>query len=131
VLNPRVRRWSMITLAAVMTMLLWAAPAQAAPGTDGSEPSASIAAAADCVSVAAQTCRSGSVGAYSDHTIWFEIFPTGNGGCNYKIRDVANSQVVRSGTAYYGWTSTLRNVYSRYRLEMTCIIGGWGTIHGA
>jgi hypothetical protein len=117
--QPRARRWSIFTLAGVilMTMVLWASPAQAAEK--------------DCVVFYTGSCTSGSVAAYSNHTVWFDIVPTADYGCSYRIRDVANWQVVRSGYILYGWSSTLRNVYSRYRLEMSCPIAGWGTIHGA
>ncbi|MEV4705672.1 hypothetical protein [Actinoplanes sp. NPDC049316] len=71
------------------------------------------------------SCRTDSVGAYSDHSVWIAVAPYSGCKMDYKVRDIANNKVVLSGR-----TSNLSRwvfgLHSFYRLEVTKVGRGCG-----
>lgn len=73
------------------------------------------------------TCYTQSVWARARaHSIDIYVGPYGGCSMDYKVRDIANNAVVHSGRTSRDYSTTLYNVYSAYRLEVTKIGRGCG-----
>ncbi|MBG0561850.1 hypothetical protein [Actinoplanes aureus] len=138
-LRKRAGHAAVAAVAGVASMLMLASPAGATSSRPAEATGASdmvagpvLLAADDCTVGATSTgCRTGAIPAAGGRIYIIITKPVPTIGCSFRVVDVVNGAVVRSGTFVYGYRypSTITGLYSSYRLELfNCLPGSAGFI---